>query len=522
VEKHEQAVRQSKPAAVQRLGRPVTRFFLRCIGIFFLLTAPTLAQTTVTVIGPVTPGDCAVFNSTTVIKDSNTTGCSSNLFSPTLPGLVPASGGGTVNFLRADGTFAPLPVGSNSGEGILQCDGSTTTCVGGSITAIVSAPVGLVATQPQGRLTLTSGVAITTTDVTGATQSIYTPAPGQFVPITTDGVNFTMTQFQEYAQNTTDTVKSPAAVAASSVYDEFGWLDSSTVTMTIASPAVMSWTANGFAANNAFSCTTTGSFATGFTSGQIYYVISTALAANSFEFSTTPGGSAVNTTGSQSGTITCKTVRVTRGPAWASDTNPGTGAGTSQRNFATLWPTNAVAITNGPAANKGTLVGSVRSNASSQLVDSKAFRWVSNAYQCVPRQMAVVEPTTSWNYTTASFRQANGNAANQLDVLQTQSGQQMTADVISSYSNTATGNIGVAGIAIDSIGGTLTNNINNLQYVPVTNFIVGSAAKFNGYVGLGHHEAIWEEYSTAGGTGTFYGTAGGTILQSGIYGSICN
>src|SRR6185437_10095173 len=33
-----------------------------------------------------------------------------NTFTATLPGSVPASGGGTTNFLRADGAFAPPPV----------------------------------------------------------------------------------------------------------------------------------------------------------------------------------------------------------------------------------------------------------------------------------------------------------------------------------------------------------------------------------------------------------------------------
>lgn len=32
-------------------------------------------------------------------------------FTETLPGMVPASGGGTTNFLRADGTFAAPPAG---------------------------------------------------------------------------------------------------------------------------------------------------------------------------------------------------------------------------------------------------------------------------------------------------------------------------------------------------------------------------------------------------------------------------
>jgi hypothetical protein len=37
-----------------------------------------------------------------------------NTFTSSLQGVVPASGGGTVNFLRADGSFAaPAPSGSN-------------------------------------------------------------------------------------------------------------------------------------------------------------------------------------------------------------------------------------------------------------------------------------------------------------------------------------------------------------------------------------------------------------------------
>jgi parallel beta-helix repeat protein len=50
--------------------------------------------------------------------------------------------------------------------------------------------------------------------------------------------------------------------------------------------------------------TTTGALPTGVVAGQTYYVISAGLGASAFEFSATPGGAAVNTTGSQSGTHT--------------------------------------------------------------------------------------------------------------------------------------------------------------------------------------------------------------------------
>lgn len=75
-----------------------------------------------------------------------------------------------------------------------------------------------------------------------------------------------------------------------------------TVTVTIATPAVVSWTAHGRVAGDTFCFATTGALPTGITAGTTYYVISTGLGANSFQFSATSGGSAVNTSGSQSGT----------------------------------------------------------------------------------------------------------------------------------------------------------------------------------------------------------------------------
>lgn len=75
-------------------------------------------------------------------------------------------------------------------------------------------------------------------------------------------------------------------------------------TVTIASPAVVSWTAHGLVAGQAVVFTTTGALPTGLTAGTTYYVISAGLATDTFRVSATLGGSAVNTSGSQSGTHT--------------------------------------------------------------------------------------------------------------------------------------------------------------------------------------------------------------------------
>ena len=79
--------------------------------------------------------------------------------------------------------------------------------------------------------------------------------------------------------------------------------NAATATMTIASPAVVTIPHCAVAGDKVV-FTTTGALPTGVTAGQVYYVISAGLTGNAFEFSTTSGGSAVNTSGTQSGTHT--------------------------------------------------------------------------------------------------------------------------------------------------------------------------------------------------------------------------
>jgi hypothetical protein len=76
----------------------------------------------------------------------------------------------------------------------------------------------------------------------------------------------------------------------------------STVTITIASPAVVSWTANGLQNGDPVVFTTTGALPTGLVASTTYYVVS--VATNSFSVAATVGGTAINTSGSQSGVHT--------------------------------------------------------------------------------------------------------------------------------------------------------------------------------------------------------------------------
>lgn len=58
------------------------------------------------------------------------------------------------------------------------------------------------------------------------------------------------------------------------------------------------------------------------------------------------------------------TARISRGPPWASDTARGAGANTTELTRIQGLLVNAVAIVNGPAANRGTYLGTIRTNAS--------------------------------------------------------------------------------------------------------------------------------------------------------------
>jgi len=76
--------------------------------------------------------------------------------------------------------------------------------------------------------------------------------------------------------------------------------NSPNVTISIASPGVIT-VPNSCAAGQAVVFATSSALPTGLTAGTIYYVISAGLSTSSFEVSTSVGGSAVNTSGTQSG-----------------------------------------------------------------------------------------------------------------------------------------------------------------------------------------------------------------------------
>lgn len=80
-------------------------------------------------------------------------------------------------------------------------------------------------------------------------------------------------------------------------------LQSSVVTITIATPGVVTWFSgsHGMTGNEPIVFTTTGALPTGLTAGTTYYVLAAGITATTFRVAATPGGTAIDTTGAQSG-----------------------------------------------------------------------------------------------------------------------------------------------------------------------------------------------------------------------------
>lgn len=78
----------------------------------------------------------------------------------------------------------------------------------------------------------------------------------------------------------------------------------STITITNADPAVVTWNAHGLYANQPVVFSTTGALPTGLAAGTVYYVLSDGLTANTFTVSATEGGEPIATTAAGTGTHT--------------------------------------------------------------------------------------------------------------------------------------------------------------------------------------------------------------------------
>lgn len=206
------------------------------------------------------------------------------------------------------------------------------------------------------------------------------------------------------------------------------------------------------------------------------------------------------------------TIRATRGPAWSSSTARGTGAGTTELQLVNGVYLNKNAITNGPAANRGMYVGTIRTNGSSQVdfiygaQGTAAVLGVWNNYNRVQVSTAVSDATASWTYSTATIRQSRASAVNQISFVSGLSEECILASANQAFGLAATvGATAQIGLAMDST--TVFDKYSNANNNAATAVTIGAALSNSYKPQIGFHYISMNETGDGTTTTTFVGQA---------------
>jgi len=298
--------------------------------------------------------------------------------------------------------------------------------VADSTTTIAIQPNPVLPTLPlniaEGRLTATTGIACTVSDVSGATSIYYTPVKGNRIELY-DGASWNVRTF-------TEITISVLGLIASRPYDVFLYDNASVVTAELT--------------------------------------------------------------------------------AW----NNATSRNTSIERLNGVW------VKNGAATRR--YVGTIRINGSGgQLDDTATSRSIYNEHNKCPRSLLKLDTTDNWTYTTATYRQANGSATNTVGVMIGVQDVRLRLGV-RAYASNSSADIAIAVSIGDGSTTTAATGVLGMNgWTQTANGVNPLSADLDVVPTVGWHDYNWIEWSTAGGTTTWYGDKGSPgQLQSGLFGSI--
>jgi hypothetical protein len=329
-------------------------------------------------------------------------------------------------------------------------------------------------------------------------------------------------------------------VAANTVYDIFGinnsgtlviavgpaWINTATVTTTVATPCVVTWNAHGLPEGSPVVFTGAG-LPSGIVAGTTYFV-SRSPAANTFNISTTvanaAAGTFVNTTGTSTGTQTG-----TNGT-----TKRGTGAGTTELVLNNGVWTNANSLTHAwggasgttdygtVSANAGTYLGSVYITANGQTAmqfkpagvggGSNNILGLYNAYNSVAVLSQELDSTANWTYNSTTWRAANGNVNNRITWLDGLGTRNVDGTYQTTFgANTATSTLGNIGVLFDNTNSTPLG-ANGVGACAATNIFMNPRGNDN-FTALGLHYVQAAENSGLA-TSKYFGAGNYSLLLS--------
>jgi hypothetical protein len=215
------------------------------------------------------------------------------------------------------------------------------------------------------------------------------------------------------------------------------------------------------------------------------------------------------------------TIRLSHGPDWTSDVVRSAGTALVLQSGIYL---NSVTITNGPAASRGTYVGTTRSDGASTLnfifggiatngIAGNLAVW--NAYNRVPVTTMVGDSTTSWSYNTSNtWRAANNSATARISAVRGFDVDGIEATYMGEGISLVASNQFAVGVGLNST----TVPSGSIPFAD--GFTSGAAhtpivARYSGLMGLGYNFVSALEFTFSGAT-TFYGNPV-TYGQTGLH-----
>ena len=205
--------------------------------------------------------------------------------------------------------------------------------------------------------------------------------------------------------------------------------------------------------------------------------------------------------------------------------------GTPQLVLSAAWTNDttradAIGVQSGIVVKSGTpayrWVGTIRTTGTTTTEDSEAKRFVWNAFNQVPRKLKKHETTSSWSYSTATWRPLNNNTNNRVEWVNGLNGAMVEVDAYAMVEVDASGSGEIAHIGID-LDGTSANDADTAARFGMysgagaTQMLIRTTLRTN--PGLGYHFAQAMEWVDTASV-SYY--ANGVNWQSGLDGMLWN
>ena len=207
------------------------------------------------------------------------------------------------------------------------------------------------------------------------------------------------------------------------------------------------------------------------------------------------------------------TIRLGHGPDWTSDIARSAGTALVQVNG--IWLNNA-SITSGPAAQRGTYVGTTRSDTGAALnwapFSGPAMLWVWNCYNRRPTAAYLPDSASSYSFgAPVAWRPRNNNSGFAMNFVIGLQEDAIWAEHCYIFNGTSTDC--AVGVGYDSSSSSA--GIIGYSYTGSTNLSHNVLGKLTTIPAIGQHYVMALEKTTTGAV-TSYGTASSDFMQAGL------